>query len=97
MAWSKVAVEALTAFLGAQKTLLDVLRQQVNVNLDAASDAGDFLLARRFLPMAISTGERVKGIVDAETSLLGSMFKPSGVVTNGKRQGHHKPRKHQAA
>ena len=92
--WSKVARDAADAFLDAQKKLLDVVGQQMNVNLDAVTHAGNFLAPSRFLPVATVAGERVKNFVDAETELVGSMFKPK-VVKNGKRHGRHKA--HQAA
>ena len=87
--WSKVVRDAADAFLDAQKRLLDVLGQQMNVNLDAATHAGNFLSPSRFLPVATIAGERVKNFVDAETSLVGSMFQPKG-MKNGKRNGTHK-------
>jgi hypothetical protein len=87
--WSKVLRDAADAFLDAQKRLLDVLGQQMNVNLDAATHAGNFLSPSRFLPVATIAGERVKNFVDAETSLVGSIFKPKA-LKNGKRHGSHK-------
>lgn len=98
--WSKVAREAADAFLEAQKNLLDVLGQQVNVNLDAATRAADFLSPSRFLPIAVSTGERVKSFVDAETSMIGSIFKASKgskVASINKNRRSHKGKEHQAA
>jgi len=92
--WSKVAREAANAFIEAQKKLLDVLGQQMNVNLDAATHAGDFLSPLRFLPVATLAGERVKNFVDAETSLVGSMFRPhKASKVAHKHQRNHKAHK----
>lgn len=98
--WSKMAREAANAFLDAQKRLLDVLGQQMNVNLDAAAHAGDFLSPTRFLPVATLTGERVKNFMDAETALVGSMFKPSKAskgIHVSKHQRDRKDREQRAA
>jgi len=98
--WSKVAREAADAFLEAQKRLLDVLGQQMNVNLDVATRAGDILSPSRLLPTAMSAGQRVKSFVDAETSLIGSMFKPSKRSKPVNVSKHHRSRKvegHKAA
>lgn len=97
--WSKVAREAANAFLDAQKRLLDVLGQQMKVNLDAATRAGEFLSPSRLLPMAMSSGERVKNFVDAESSLIGSVLNPpkKSKVVNRKRTRKHRVAERKAA
>jgi hypothetical protein len=94
--WSNRAREAANAVIEAQKKLLDILGQQMNVNLDAATRAGDFLSPLRILPVAMSTGEKVKNFMNAESSLLGTMFKPSkgSKVVNHRSHG---ARQHKAA
>lgn len=98
--WSKLAREAADAFLDAQRKLLDVLGQQVNVNLDAAAHAGDFLSPAQLLPVAKLAGERVKNVVDAQTSLIGSIFgspKGSSGSKQSKPRNNPRARAHAAA
>ena len=98
--WAKAARGAAEAFLEAQKNLLDIVGQQMNVNLDAAAQAADFLSPSKFLPMAVSAGDRVKSFVNAETAMVGSIFKPSKrakVVNIGKKRQSYKRIEHRAA
>ena len=72
----KLAREAANSFIEAQKRLLDVLGQQMNVNLGAATHAMDLLSPARLWPMAQRTGEGVKNFVEAEKKVFDSMTKP---------------------
>jgi hypothetical protein len=71
-----LAREAGNAFVEAQKSLLDVMGQQMNVNLDAATRTMELVSPTQLLPMANRTGEGVKNFFDAETSLIGSLMTP---------------------
>jgi hypothetical protein len=73
---SKLAREAASSFIDAQKKLLDLAGQQVNVSLQTASRAVEMLdtLRPRILPNL--TGEGVKNFVDAEKDLITSIMKP---------------------
>src|SRR5579864_350854 len=71
-----LAREAGKAFIEAQKRLLDVMGQQMNVNLDATTRTLELMSPSRLVPMASLTGEGVRSFVDAETSLIGSLIKP---------------------
>jgi len=72
-----LARAAGNAFVEAQKRLLDVMGQQMNVNLDATTRALEMISPSRLVPVASRTGEGVRDFVNAETSLLGSLMKPS--------------------
>jgi hypothetical protein len=67
--------EAAESVIDAQKKLLDLVGQQVNVNMQAAGRAFDLKMPIRLLPMADMAGESVKSFVDAEKALLKSMSK----------------------
>ena len=67
-----LAREAGNAFIEAQKRLLDVMGQQMNVNLDAAARTAELVSSSRIVPM---TSDKVKNFFDTETSLLGSFMK----------------------
>lgn len=73
---TQLAHEAGNAFIEAQKRLLDVMGQQMNVNLDAATRTVALISPAQLLPMASRTGEGVKKLFNAETSLIGSLIKP---------------------
>src|SRR5579884_781593 len=85
-----LAGEAGNAFIEAQKRLLDVLGQQMNVNLDATTRAMEMMSPSRLVPVASRTGEGVRNFVDAETSLIGSLLKPTKVA------GQTKPKRARA-
>jgi len=91
----QLAREAGNAFVEAQKRLLDVMGQQMNVNLDVATRTMEMISPSRLLPMANRTGEGVRHFVDQETSLIGSLMKPSKkVVARVKHPRGHVPRRH---
>ncbi len=73
----QLAREAGSAFIEAQKRLLDVVGQQMNVNLDVATRTLEKISPAQLLPIANRTGEEVKKFVGAETSLIGSLIKPA--------------------
>ena len=74
---SALAREAASAFIDAQKSLLDLAGQQVNVNLQAASRVADMTKVLRLNPFPTITGEGVKSFVDAEKAVLDSLMKPT--------------------
>jgi len=82
-----LAREAGNAFIEAQKRMLDVLGQQMNVNLDATTRAMELMSLSRLVPVASQTGEGIRNLVNAETSLIGSLIKPK------KMAGHAKPKR----
>jgi hypothetical protein len=73
---SKLAHEGVNAFVEAQKKLLDVAGQQMNVNLNVATRAVGLLNPARLIPVANITGEGVRNFVEAEKALIDSMVKP---------------------
>jgi hypothetical protein len=73
---AQLAREAGNAFVEAQKRLLDVMGQQMNVNLDAATRTMELMSPAQLLPMATRAGEGMKNFFDAETSMIGSVIKP---------------------
>lgn len=80
---AKLAREAGSAFIEAQKRLLDVMGQQMNVNLDVATRTLGMMSPSRLLPMANLTGDGVRNFMNAETSLFGSIIKPTKKVVKG--------------
>jgi hypothetical protein len=70
-----LARDAGNALIEAQKRLLDIMGQQMNVNLDVASRSSDLLSTARLVPMARLTRDEVKNFFDTETSLIGSFIK----------------------
>jgi hypothetical protein len=90
---SKLASDAAASFIDAQKKVLDVLGQQMNVNLNAATQAAETLSPARLFSMTKLPSEAVKTFVEGEKALLGSMMefsKRSKVFEIGK---HAKGRK----
>lgn len=71
-----LAREAANAFIEAQKRLLDVMGQQMNVNLDAATRTAEMISPARLVPVASLTGKEVKDFFEKETSLIKSYIKP---------------------
>jgi len=67
--------EVADSFIDAQKKLLDLAGQQVNVNMQAASRAYELRTPINLLPVADIAGGSVKSFVDAEKALLTSMTK----------------------
>jgi polyhydroxyalkanoate synthesis regulator protein len=89
----KLAHEAANAYIDAQKKLLDVAGQQMNVNLQAMDRAITGITPFR-LPIANITGEGVKSFVDAEKALIDQMMKrttPKPKATTAKKAA--RPRK----
>jgi len=91
-----LAREAGNAFIEAQKRLLDVLGQQMNVNLDATTRAVEMMSPARLVPVASVTSEGLRNFVNAETSLIGSMIKPSKVAGKPKSARSKTARRHEA-
>lgn len=85
-----LAQEAGNAFIEAQRRLLDVMGQQMNVNLDATTRAMELMSPSRLAPIANITGERVRNFVNAETSLIGSFMKPKKGVGHKRATRQHK-------
>ncbi|MGH7935910.1 MAG: hypothetical protein ACREF8_02750, partial [Chthoniobacterales bacterium] len=73
---AQLARDAGNAFIEAQKRILDVIGQQMNVNLDVATRTLEKMSPAQLMPMANLTGEGVKNFVQKETSLIGSLVKP---------------------
>ncbi len=82
-----LAREAGNAFIEAQKRLLDVMGQQMNVNLDATARALKLMDPSKLVPVATVTRDGVRKFVDAETSLIGSLIRPTNAG------GHSKPKR----
>jgi hypothetical protein len=74
---AQLARDAGNAFVEAQKRLLDVMGQQMNVNLDAATRTIGLVSPSQLLPIATRTGQGVKNFFDSEKSIFGSFIKPS--------------------
>jgi len=72
---AKLGRDAADTFIEAQKSLLDLARQQMHVNIKATSRAMDLKMPIHLLPMADMAGESVKSFVDAEKALVDSMTK----------------------
>ncbi len=73
---AQLARNAGSAFIEAQKRLLDVMGQQMNVNLDTAARTLGLVSPSQLLPIANRTGESVKNFFNRESSLIGSFIKP---------------------
>lgn len=73
---SKLAHEASDLFIDAQKKVLDVVGQQMNVNLNAATQAVENLSPARFAPMAELPTQAVQKFIEAERSLLQKLTEP---------------------
>lgn len=93
---ASLAREAGSAFIEAQKRLLDVMGQQMNVNLDATTRAMEIMSPARLVPVASRTGEGVRNFVNAETSLIGSLIKPTKTVGQAKPKRSRTARQHQS-
>jgi len=70
-----LAREAGDAFIEAQKRLLDVIGQQMNVNLDLTTRSMEMISPSQLLPVANITGEEVKKFFEMEKSLITSVVK----------------------
>jgi len=88
---AQLAHEAGNAFVEAQKRLLDVMGQQMNVNLDAATRTMGLVSPSQLVPIATRTGQGVKNFFDSETSIFGSIIKPPK-KHNGRAPKHGRAR-----
>ncbi len=73
----KIAHQSAMAMVDAQKKLLDLAAQQMNVNIQLASRTGDLMAPLR-VPLAQITGEGVRNFVSAEKALIDNMVKGRG-------------------
>jgi len=73
---SKLAREAANLFVEAQKQTLDVVGQQLNVNLKAATRAAQTLSSAPVIPIAEWPGKAVRDFVASEKALLQSITAP---------------------
>jgi predicted nucleic-acid-binding protein len=94
----KLAREAADAFIEAQKKLLDLVGQQMNVNLQSASQAANMVKSFRPVPLPEFGGEQVKSFIDAEKALIESIIKPANGAKaaakperSGKRPARRRP------
>lgn len=92
-----LAREATTAFIEAQKRLVDVMSQQANVNLDVSAKSLEMLSPAQLVPTVNLTQEGVKDFFKTEADLIGSLIKPRkpkavGRAKTGRNSSrHHKP------
>ena len=75
-AFAGMAREAAGSLIDAQKNLLDLAGQQVNVTLQAASRMAEMVNLARLTPLPTITGEGVKSFVEAEKAVLDTIIKP---------------------
>ena len=67
--------------------------RQMNVNLDATTQAVKLMSSSRLMPVATLTSDGVKSFLDAETSILGSLVTPrKKAVSRAKQQRRPKTR-----
>ena len=71
---TKLAHESTIAMIDAQKKLLDVAAQQMNVNLQLAGRAGDLVAPLR-VPIGKLAGEGVRNFVTAERAMFDNIAK----------------------
>jgi len=81
---TKLAREAADSLIEAQKKLLDVAGQHVNVNLQAANRAFEMAKSIRPLPLSDMAGKGVKSLVDAEETLIQKFIIKRGNVPKPK-------------
>jgi hypothetical protein len=81
-----LAREAGNAFIEAQKRLLDVMGQQMNVNVDAAAEVAKLIATPRLVPMATRAREGVKSFLEPETAFIGSLVKPAKATRVGRSE-----------
>jgi hypothetical protein len=84
---TQLAHQAGAAFIEAQKRLLEVMGQQINVSLEATSRTLELVSPSQLEPMASLTGEGVRNFFDAETALIGSLIKPRKKVVARAKPG----------
>jgi hypothetical protein len=89
---TKLAREAADAFIDTQKKLLDLAGQQVNVNLQTASKAVNMVKSfRPRLSLPNFGGEQVKSFIDAEKTVIDSLFKPGNGAKSAKPVAKKRP------
>ncbi|HEX4783649.1 MAG TPA: hypothetical protein VH350_04870 [Candidatus Sulfotelmatobacter sp.] len=94
---AQLARDAGNAFIEAQKRLLDVMGQQMNVNLDTASRTIGLVSPSQLLPIARRTGEGVKNFFNQETSLIGSFVKSAKKLPVPVQHGRTRPARRKKA
>lgn len=70
-----LAREAGDAFIEAQKRLLDIMGQQINVNLDASARATGLISPSRLAPAANFATSSVRDFVQAQGALIESVIR----------------------
>lgn len=75
--------EAMDAFLGAQKKLLDVAGQQMSVGMQAASRGMGAISPTRLIAFTELARDGVTNFVEMEKSILDAMIKPPKPVPSG--------------
>jgi hypothetical protein len=75
--------EAMDAFIGAQKKLLDLAGQQMSASMLAASQGLGAVSPARFIPFAELARDGAREFVEAEKSILDAMITPPEPVPSG--------------
>jgi hypothetical protein len=70
--------EAAASFIDAQKSLLDLAGQEVNVNLQAVTRAAEMAKVLQVNPFPAISGDGLKDFVAAEKEVFDSFLKPKG-------------------
>src|SRR6201999_111042 len=71
---AEMAKEATDTFIEAQKRLMDLAGQQVNVGMKAAGKAVNMIAPFPFVPIPDLTREGVKNFVTAEKALIDTVM-----------------------
>jgi len=71
---AQLAREAAALFIDAQKRVLDVLGQQMNVNVNAATQAVEAISSTRLAPVAEIPVKAVKTLFESQSGLLKSVI-----------------------
>lgn len=82
---SKLARDAANLFVDAQKRTLDVVGQQLNVNLKAATRAAETLSSAPVIPIT-QWSEKVRELVAGEKALLQSIAEPQKKSKRARRE-----------
>lgn len=88
----QMAKEAGDAFIEAQKRLLDVMGQQMNVQVDAASRTAEMLSPSQLAPIANLAGNSAKSFLEAEKSLVESLIKERKANNREKKRSRPHPK-----
>jgi hypothetical protein len=93
----QLGCDAGNAFVEAQKRLLDIMSQQMNVNLNVADRTAGAISPSQLMPVAVLARDTVKSFFDAETALVGSLMKARKTpkVHQKKRRVGRVPRRRQ--